>query len=124
MPALTGGIIVAIGVRGHADQDLLKTGHARLEFEQRVSEERAKEVAGTLLKAIKAKASRLVSGLLPHGDMFEPAIEGMGARMLLKNPPVNEYERSLNRRVEIFFLRDWVSLAQMGDFDIPAQKSF
>jgi hypothetical protein len=124
-PASNGGIVVAIGIRGHADQDLLKNGQARLAFEQKVSEERAKEVAAALTKEIKARSFRLVAGkLLLTGDPFEPVIEGMGARMLLKNHPANEYERSLNRRVEIFLLRDSTSLAQMADFDLPAQKSF
>jgi hypothetical protein len=123
-PTLTGGIIVSVGMRGHADQDLLKTGRARLDFEQKVSEERAKEVAAALMKAIKARAFRLNITRLPAGDPFEPVIEGMGARMLLKSRPANEYERSLNRRVEIFLLRDLASLTQAADFNIPPQKSF
>ena len=122
-PVMTGGIVMAVGIRGHADQDLQKTGKARLDFEQKVSEERAKQVAAALMKAIKAKAF-LLEAPLPSGEPFEPVIEGVGATMLLKRNPANEQERSLNRRVDIFLLRDWEPLTQLPTFDVPPQKSF
>src|SRR5262249_13342317 len=50
--------VVAIGLRGHADQDLPKSGTTRTQFEQRISEERASEVGSSLSKAIRNKASR------------------------------------------------------------------
>ena len=43
-PVMTGGTVMAIGCRGHADQDLQKTGKARSDFEQQISEERANKV--------------------------------------------------------------------------------
>src|SRR5687767_7584374 len=55
-PALTGGFVIAIGIRGHADQDFPKTGQARLDSERKMSEDRAKDVAAALVKAIKARA--------------------------------------------------------------------
>src|SRR4029453_19596560 len=41
--------VVAVLVRGHADQDLLKSGEERLKFEKKISEERAQEVKEMLV---------------------------------------------------------------------------
>jgi outer membrane protein OmpA-like peptidoglycan-associated protein len=121
-PTLTGGMVMAIGVRGHADQDLLKSGSARLEFEQKISEERAKEVAAALIKAIKTRSMRLNITPLPAGDPFDPVIEGAGARMLLYPHAANEFQRSSNRRAEIFLLCDRSLFAHAASFDLPPQK--
>lgn len=123
-PAHTGGMVIAIGIRGHADQELSKTGQAKLDFEQKISEERASRVATALNDAICDDAYRLEVAPLPEGDPFEPVIEGVGAKMLLKSHPANDYERALNRRVDIFFLKDWAALSRMDEFDVPPQKAF
>ena len=122
-PLLTRGFVVAIGVRGHADQDLLKTGRARLDFEQKISEQRAEEVADVLVEAIKARAFRLLAKTILVGDPFDPIVEGVGARMLARPHPLNEQDRLLNRRVEVFFLRDASALTD-ANFDLPPQKRF
>jgi outer membrane protein OmpA-like peptidoglycan-associated protein len=123
-PTHTGGIVIAIGIRGHADQELKNRGPARLDFEQKISEERASRVASALNNAIRDEAYRLEAAPLPEGDPFELVIEGVGAKMLLKNHPTNDHDRALNRRVDIFFLKDWAALSRMDEFDVPPQKAF
>jgi hypothetical protein len=121
-PQLTGGQVRLIGIRGHADADLQKIGEARLAFEKQISEERAKEVASALINAIKANAYKLNARSPPQGDPYHPVIQGVGATMLLNRSPRNESERAQNRRVEIFLLRDWISLLASRDFNLPPQK--
>jgi hypothetical protein len=123
-PAATGGFVVAIGVRGHADKDLAKQGTTRTDFEQKISEDRARDVAAALLEAIDGRAFRLPGVPSPEGDPFQPIVIGVGATMLARPHPMNEQDRAANRRVEIFFLRDFSALAQSGDFPVPPQKSF
>jgi flagellar motor protein MotB len=123
-PTMTGGVVMAVGIRGHSDQDLQKTGKARREFETRISKERAEQVSASLIKAIKAKAFILDPHRIPAGDPLVPVVLGVGATMQVNTNPVTDSERSLNRRVDIFLLRDWESLARSSGFDIPAQRSF
>jgi hypothetical protein len=123
-PAHTGGIVVAIGIRGHSDSELKKTGQSKLDFEQKISEERANQVAIALNNAIRDEAYRLDAAPLPEGDPFEPLIEGVGAKMLIRSHPANDRDRALNRRVDIFFLKDWAALSRMDEFDVPPQKAF
>jgi len=123
-PGPTGGLVVAIGLLGHADKDLTKSGKARTDSEQKISEERAEAVAKALTKAIVERGHRLDAAPPPPGDPYDYVIEGRGASMLVKAQPVNESERALNRRVDIFLLRDTSLLSNAGDFPVPPQKSF
>jgi flagellar motor protein MotB len=123
-PEPTGGLVVAIGLLGHADQDLTKSGKARTDSEKKISEERAQAVAKALTKAIVEKGHLLDATPAPPGDPYDYVIEGRGASNLVKTRPANEKERALNRRVDIFLLKDISVVSSAGDFPVPPQRSF
>ncbi len=105
--------VVAVLVRGHADQDLLKTGEERLKFEKKISEERAQEVKEELDDGLETMSWRL--DLDPDARPLSSLVwqvEGKGATMLVvpprAHPPLSEAERSRNRRVEIFLAQSYI----------------
>jgi hypothetical protein len=105
--------VVAILLRGHADQDLLKTGEARLKFEKEISEQRAQEVKDEFDDALTTMSWRLASDPDARSlDSIAWQVEGVGATMLVvrprSHPPLTEAERSLNRRVEIFLAQSYI----------------
>jgi flagellar motor protein MotB len=123
-PGPTGGLVVAIGMLGYADKDLTKSGKARTDSEQQTSVDRAEAVAKALTKAIVERGHRLDASPPPSGDPYDYVIEGRGANNPVKAQPTNEAERALNRRVDIFLIRDTSLLSNAGDFPVPPQKSF
>jgi hypothetical protein len=114
---------IAVIVRGHADQDLTKSGVTRTQFELDISRRRAKLVRRRLQAVLNAQALLLplnlpesVAAALQLG-LVRFRDEGRGATELLfpprANPPLTERERSLNRRVEIFAAQDSQALRQL-----------
>jgi hypothetical protein len=104
--------VVGILLRGHADQDLLKSGDERLRFEKRISEERASAVHQALWEALLGMSWRLQADPDARNiDSIAWKEDGKGATMLVvqprSHPPLTEYERSLNRRVEIMYGQAW-----------------
>ena len=122
-PTATGGFVVAIGIRGHSGPDPPKHGQARLDFEQKVSEQRAEEVADILMDAIRVRIGRLGVRTIPTGDPFDPIIEGVGAAMPVRGATTAALADS-NGRVEIFLLRDSSIHTAAASFDLPPQKQF
>ena len=125
-PTHTGGIVLAVGLRGHCYEESDKKGLERAQEDQALSRERARSVADALLEAVKLVARKLSAARPPVGEPFDPIICGVGATAPLNDKPANDFERGLNRRVEVFFFKDFEVLGEdaAARFDLPAQKAF
>lgn len=93
----------AVLLQGHADYDLRRTGKEREEFEMKISKARALEVSKRLRTSIERRVSSPEERVLSTLVFWKE--EGLGSHQRVTTIPQNEYERSLNRRVEIFFAR-------------------
>jgi hypothetical protein len=114
-PQLAGGFVIAIGIRGHADQDSSKSGIAQTDSEKKTSEEYANEVALALMRAIKLRAVHFGADSMPLGEPFDAIVEGIGAKMPVKN--------QAGGRVEVFLHQDKTLLLKAtSHFDLPPQK--
>jgi hypothetical protein len=108
---------IAVIVRGHADQDLTKSGTARTRFELDISKRRAKRVSRVLQATLNSRALLFPTPLtadsleaLTRLSLMRFREEGRGARELLFPPrsdrALTEFERSMNRRVQILAAQD------------------
>jgi len=95
--------IHAVLIQGHADYDMRRKDGDRYQFEREISQARAREIRkrlmDTLSRRIMSPAQRQLLGIL------FVTTEGLGSEERVRTHPKNEYERSLNRRVEIFFAK-------------------
>jgi hypothetical protein len=111
-PAHTGGIVVAVGLRGHCYEESDKKGLERAQEHQTLSEARARSVADAFLEALELVARKLSASKAQPREHFDPVISGVGAKAPLNDTPANDYERALNRRVEVFFFKDFEVLGE------------
>jgi hypothetical protein len=93
----------AILIQGHADYDLRRHGKDREDFEMNISRQRATQVADRLRQqiAIRIKTVEQESAAV----IMAWQEEGLGSHRRTVVKPRSEHERSLNRRVEVFFAR-------------------
>lgn len=121
-PAHTGGIVIAVGLRGHCYEESDKKGLERAQEHQRLSEARARSVADALFEAFELVARKMSASKLRLDEPFDPIISGVGAKAPLNDKPANEYERALNRRVDVFFFKDFEVLGENAA--APAKVTF
>ncbi len=93
----------AILLQGHADYDFRRFGQEREDFELRISRSRAREVCKHLHTSIEPRLFASEQWVL-YALLFWKE-EGLGSHQRVTTAPRNEYERSLNRRVEVFTAR-------------------
>jgi hypothetical protein len=111
-PSHTGGTVIAVGLRGHCYEESDKKGLERAQEHQTLSEARARSVSDAFLEALKLVARKLSAPKAQTREDLDPVITGVGAKAPLNATPANDYERALNRRVEVFFFKDFEVLGE------------
>jgi flagellar motor protein MotB len=117
-PVLTAGVVIAVGLRGHSYDDSEQKGLRRAQEDKELSFGRAQSVADALMDLLQIAIERLGPAQTAPEELLVPMIDGVGLRAPVRNNPANEFERSLNRRVEVFLLKDFEMLGEGNRADL------